>query len=172
MHRYFIDNSSWKKALPADIESRILKNHRTPKQHLAEKYFSEQVKLSSDLQEIHTSPKKSQLKIPRVYSPPTTLGESKSSEKFDLLLSKLSCSPQSKSNRSYDIIFRKRLTKNIQDLKNVGGFDLVEQKEVVKSFGDTTKGNMFSTTKGGIKFRVSKLKKEIGMGFNRNIDRK
>ncbi|OMJ88683.1 hypothetical protein SteCoe_9301 [Stentor coeruleus] len=168
MHRYIIENSNWKKGLPGDIETKILKNHRSPKQHLAEKKtFPEQLKLSSDAQEIHSISQRSQLKIPRLYSPQVALEESKSSEKLELILSKLSYSPQLKSSRNHDVIFRKKLLKDIQDLKHVEDFGFEDQKEVVKNYDESVKGNMFSMTKCGMKFRVSKLKKEIGIGFKR-----
>lgn len=86
---------------------------------------------------------------------------SKSEQKFNHLMLKISSMPIESNIQKSDQKFRKSVTNNLKSLDFSKYIDDDEQEEVVNNFTNIVKGKMFTMTKTGIKFRAFNLKKKI-----------
>lgn len=152
MKKYYTERSfpaRWDKALPHSITNEILKNKR--RAPYSRNIFQSELKFApSSTNYLSPSHK--------------LLGEQNKNTRFDSLISKISTisKRQSKVGAVSEKFFKKSVSNNIKSIHKVNADEENEKKQVVRQFSDTVKGNMFTISKSGQKFRELKLRKHLG----------
>ena len=162
MHKYYTEKSittRWDKKLPSTLSQEMLKSQRRPKNHRVSYYpLIEERKLESDgkpkfisNQEVNfdTNP------LSRPRKKQTNL-----QKKYETLYKKITSLSDRKKSITEDYkVFKKSITKNMKSLEVPDGTSEAEQKQVIKDYGGSTKLNLYTIKKAGIKYRTSSLRK-------------
>ena len=162
MHKYYTEKSiaaRWDKRLPSALSHEILKNQRRLKIHRISYYpMIEDRKTESD-----ALPRFSY--NPENHTDPYTLPSSRkkqtdSQKKIELMYKKItSLTNQKKNIIENDRIFKKSITKNMKSLEIIDVLSETEQKQVIRDYSGSTKLNLYTIKKAGIRFRTSSLRK-------------
>jgi hypothetical protein len=162
MHKYYTEkyiSARLDKKISGSNTSGVLKNQKQGKDY---KSFG------------YTEPKKIDKKLPVIQSQTSkidieNLFRSTSKEKlsklqlFDELFYKISTAQEEtkKVSPKSEKDFKRTVTKNIKGLAELDIISEKEQKEMIKHYDGSEGPNMFTTTKFGLKYRNSNLKKTL-----------